>query len=128
MRQLSQVLGPGAVVGFHPEGTRNKGTDRYTLVGSRPGVGRLIQQCHPDVVVLPYFIIGMTNDFIGEVKPGLVNGPPVEDVRILFGTPKRAGELAPQGTAQVITDRLMAEVQALGLQDRARYGADGPTP
>jgi 1-acyl-sn-glycerol-3-phosphate acyltransferase len=34
--------GPGNVIGFHPEGTRNKDDDPYSFLRAQPGVGKLI--------------------------------------------------------------------------------------
>lgn len=124
-KQLAAVLGPGAVVGIHPEGKRGKGPDPYTLLPCRPGLGRLVEVCHPDTVVLPYFIVGLSNSFLTEVrrnfrKPGTRGEP----VRIWYGEAMTAGELQALGDAQVITDAVMDKVRGLGEKDRAAWEAN----
>ena len=37
--------GAGNVIGFHPEGTRNKSDDPYSFLRAQPGVGKLIMVC-----------------------------------------------------------------------------------
>ncbi|HEU4595274.1 MAG TPA: lysophospholipid acyltransferase family protein, partial [Pyrinomonadaceae bacterium] len=56
MRVLAALCreGAGNVVGFHPEGTRNKNEDPYSFLRPQPGVGRLIKDARPQVV--PVFI------------------------------------------------------------------------
>ncbi|HZR09334.1 MAG TPA: lysophospholipid acyltransferase family protein, partial [Myxococcales bacterium] len=38
---LEKLRTPGQLVGFHPEGTRNKTADPYTLLPAQPGAGEL---------------------------------------------------------------------------------------
>ena len=54
MRLLTALCheGAGNVIGFHPEGTRNKGEDPYSFLRPQPGVGRLIKDARPQVVPL----------------------------------------------------------------------------
>ncbi|NIV91999.1 hypothetical protein GWN42_04150, partial [candidate division KSB1 bacterium] len=47
---------PQNLVGFHPEGTRNKGPDPYALLPAKPGCGELIHRSNPNVV--PVFLQG----------------------------------------------------------------------
>ena len=54
------------LVGFHPEGTRNKGGDPYALLPAQPGAGELALKARPYVV--PAFITGLTNSVWAEVK------------------------------------------------------------
>jgi 1-acyl-sn-glycerol-3-phosphate acyltransferase len=56
----------GSVVGFHPEGTRNKTDDPYTLLPAQPGVGQLIISARP--TVLPIFVHGMGNRLYRQIK------------------------------------------------------------
>ena len=67
VRRLVQLLEEhGAVVGVHPEGTRNKGADPYTLLPAQPGIGKLIMDARP--TVLPLFINGLGNDFLPQAR------------------------------------------------------------
>ena len=68
MRLLTQLCreGAGNVIGFHPEGTRNKAADPYTYLRPQPGIGKLIKDARPQVV--PVFIAGLGNDLARQVK------------------------------------------------------------
>ena len=50
------LTNPGNMVGFHPEGTRNRGPDPYALLPGKPGCGELIFRSNPNVV--PVFLQG----------------------------------------------------------------------
>jgi len=52
--------GAGNVIGFHPEGTRNKGLDPYSYLPAQPGVGKIIKDAAPQVI--PVFVAGLGND------------------------------------------------------------------
>jgi len=84
LKRLIQILQqPGSVVGIHPEGTRNKGPDPYTLLPAQPGVGKLILEARPEV--LPIFINGLGNDLKKQVGGNFDgSGSPVV---IAFGKP-----------------------------------------
>jgi 1-acyl-sn-glycerol-3-phosphate acyltransferase len=57
---------PGTVVGMHPEGTRKKDDDPYTLLPGKAGTGELIARARP--LVLPVFINGLDNGLAAHVK------------------------------------------------------------
>jgi 1-acyl-sn-glycerol-3-phosphate acyltransferase len=120
MEQLTRVLTKGSIVGFHPEGSRNKSMDPHTLAPWRPGVGKLIQECDPDVMVLPYFIIGMSNAFGSEIargrKPAGKRGEPL---RLYFGNARPASELRQAGDPLAITNAVMHDIAALAALDKA---------
>src|SRR5258706_13341577 len=73
--------GRGNVIGFHPEGTRNKGPDPYSYLPAQPGVGKLIKDAAPQVI--PVFIAGLGNDLPRQVLGNWTGGEPI---RIHFGT------------------------------------------
>ena len=50
------VKSPANMVGFHPEGTRNRSPDPYALLPGKPGCGELIFRSNPNVV--PVFLQG----------------------------------------------------------------------
>jgi 1-acyl-sn-glycerol-3-phosphate acyltransferase len=79
---LSKLRTRGQMIGFHPEGTRNKTDDPYTLLPAQPGAGELALKARP--VVLPAFILGMTNSVWTELKANLRGERPVTAV---FGAP-----------------------------------------
>lgn len=65
--KLCEMLArPGAVVGVHPEGTRNKGPDHYEMLPAMPGIGQIALQAKP--ITIPVWIGGLENDFIGEFR------------------------------------------------------------
>jgi 1-acyl-sn-glycerol-3-phosphate acyltransferase len=66
--------GAGHVIGFHPEGTRNKSADPYTYLRPQPGVGRLIKEAAPQVV--PVFIAGLGNDLLRQILGNWRGGEP----------------------------------------------------
>ena len=72
--------GPGNVIGFHPEGTRNKSANPYSFLRAQPGVGKLIKEATPQVI--PVFIAGLGNDLPRQVMGNWRGG---EKIRIHFG-------------------------------------------
>lgn len=128
LRQMAYALStPGAVLGIHPEGTRQKGDDPYVLGAARPGVGRLIELCHPDTEILPFFILGLGNDFVKEVGLRLKSDPG-PDIRMHWAPAIRCGELRERSAgAQDMSDALLQIVHDLGQRDRAVV-THGDTP
>lgn len=128
MRQVSCALATeGAVLGFHPEGTRGKGPDPYELLPPKQGIGQVLRLCHPDTVVLPFFILGMSSDLKRELV--YMVRPPEDgsgDIRVHFDRAMTAGELSAGRDAQEISDHLHGILVDLGEQDRAIYGALEP--
>ncbi|MFT4977866.1 MAG: 1-acyl-sn-glycerol-3-phosphate acyltransferase, partial [Myxococcota bacterium] len=58
-RVMLELEQPGMVIGFHPEGTRNKSDNPYQLLPGRPGVGEIIIHADPSVKIIPVFAVGM---------------------------------------------------------------------
>lgn len=124
MRRLAELASEGAgnVIGFHPEGTRNRNPDPYSYLRAQPGVGKLIKEACPQVI--PVFIAGLGNNLSRQVLSNWTNG---EKVRVHFGPPldlepflaKREG----LRTFKEIADFTMAKIAELGEQDRALYAA-----
>jgi 1-acyl-sn-glycerol-3-phosphate acyltransferase len=79
---IEMLQRPGQLIGFHPEGTRNKGSDPYQLLPAQPGVGELALKARP--VVVPSFVTGLTNDLVGELKANWRRERPVV---VVFGDP-----------------------------------------
>jgi len=129
LRQMAYALStPGAVLGIHPEGTRQKGDDPYVLGAARPGVGRLIEQCHPDTSILPFFILGLSNEFTREVGQRLKSDPG-PDIRMHWGTALCCGDLrARAGGPQAMADHLLEIVHELGQRDLSLVSDTGPRP
>jgi len=121
VEQMAHVLSRGALVGIHPEGRRNKTDDPYKLLPPHNGVGKLIASCHPDTVVLPYFILGLSNSIAGEIRRNFrPPGKRGEPIRIEFHQPLRAGDLREQRGPKQVAQQLMSLIGELGERDRAR--------
>jgi 1-acyl-sn-glycerol-3-phosphate acyltransferase len=112
--------GSGWVVGIHPEGTRSKNPDPYSLGPYGSGAGRIIHAARPNV--LPVFIGGLSNSVREIVANNFRQAPPI---RIHFGAAMDLSAFldmeATSLTFRAITDQVMARVRELGEQDRALY-------
>jgi 1-acyl-sn-glycerol-3-phosphate acyltransferase len=110
--------GAGNVIGFHPEGTRNKSDDPYSFLRPQPGVGRLIKEANPQVI--PVFIAGLGNDLPRQVLGNWRGGEPV---RVRFGPAldftEFAGRRESVRTYKEMADFVMNKIAELGEQDRA---------
>jgi 1-acyl-sn-glycerol-3-phosphate acyltransferase len=122
VRQMLEALEePGTCVGMHPEGARNKSDDPYSLLPARPGVGQMVQETHPETLIVPVFMHGLSNDFALEVRRKLnprlgAEAPPI---RWVFGEPIPAAELARIGDARTIANHLLDDrIRALAEEAR----------
>lgn len=78
------LTNPGNMVGFHPEGTRNRGPDPYALLPGKPGCGELIFRSNPNVV--PVFLQGFIKSPFKMVQRNWSSSPkPV--VHMVMGEP-----------------------------------------
>lgn len=130
MAQLGRVMRKGTIAGIHPEGQRGRGDDPYVLGKIRPGLGQVVAAAHPDALILPTWILGMSNDFFGTARRNYrPAGQRGEPVRIWFGAPLRAGDLVARypDDPLALTQAVMAEVAALGERDRLERMRD-PSP
>ena len=118
-RVLSDLArtGPGNVIGFHPEGTRNKNDDPYSFLRAQPGVGKLIIDAKPQVI--PVFIAGLCNSLPRQVAR---NWNREEVIRIHFGPlidltdyVNRPDRLR---THKEIADMVMEKIAELAEQDK----------
>jgi 1-acyl-sn-glycerol-3-phosphate acyltransferase len=109
--------GPGNVIGFHPEGTRNKSDDPYSFLRAQPGVGKLIMEARPQVI--PVFIAGLCNSLPKQIAR---NWNREEVIRIHFGPQlDLSNELKKPDrlrTHKEIADLVMQKIAELGDQDR----------
>jgi 1-acyl-sn-glycerol-3-phosphate acyltransferase len=109
--------GPGNVIGFHPEGTRNKSDDPYTFLRAQPGVGKLILEARPQVI--PVFIAGLNNDLPRQIAR---NWNREEVIRIHFGELLDLSDFLEKPnrlrTHKEIADFVMQKIATLGEQDR----------
>lgn len=114
--------GRGHVVGFHPEGTRNRDADPHTLLRPHPGVGEIILAARPQIV--PVFVAGLGNNARALIRATYRGGGPV---RVHFGPalPDDAFRgLPPRARSYlVVANVVMQQVARLAEEDRALYGA-----
>ena len=110
--------GGGRLIGFHPEGTRNKSEDPYSFLDAQPGIGRLILEARPQLV--PVFIAGLSNSLGHELGHGRREG---SRVRVHFGELvdySASPDLTEQLPARAVAEDVMRRIRALAEEDRAR--------
>jgi 1-acyl-sn-glycerol-3-phosphate acyltransferase len=110
--------GDGRLIGFHPEGTRNKAADPHSFLPAQPGIGRLVLTARPQL--LPVFVAGLSNSLWTEFGRRWTGG---EQIRVHFGelvdyATEPAGTNAPRAVAEDV----MRRIRALGEQDRILVG------
>ncbi|MFZ5890939.1 MAG: lysophospholipid acyltransferase family protein [Myxococcota bacterium] len=118
--ELTWLLRRGGVfAGLHPEGTRKRDDDPYTLLPAQRGVGRVIRDAQ--VPVIPVFINGLLNDLPEQVKSNFARTG--RKIVVVFGKPVDFSDLlqAPSTpkTHQAIADRALEAVAALGAEERS---------
>ena len=110
--------GAGNVIGFHPEGTRNRSWNPYSYLRPQPGVGKIIKDAAPQVI--PVFIAGLGNDLTKQVLGNWTGG---QKIRVHFGQQIDFSEFLAKRdhvrTYKEIADHVMAKIAELGEQDRA---------
>jgi 1-acyl-sn-glycerol-3-phosphate acyltransferase len=110
--------GAGNVIGFHPEGTRNKSDDQYSFLRAQPGVGKLIMDAKPQVI--PVFIAGLCNSLPRQIAR---NWNREEVIRIYFGPQLNLAEHLTKPdrlrTHKELADLVMQKIGELAEIDRA---------
>ena len=109
---------PGSLVGYHPEGTRNKNDDPYELLPASVGAGNIVYHARP--IVVPVFTLGLIHSFPQQVKSNFDGtGAPVT---ILFGAPLDLSEHfekpARLRTYKDVADHLRDALVTLGGEER----------
>ena len=112
---------PGSVVGLHPEGTRNKGDDPYTLLSAQPGVGQIILASN--AIVIPIFINGLSNEIVRDVRLNFhPHGFRREPIIIAYGDPIDYADLAAKKPRAALykqmADRTRSAITELGERER----------
>jgi 1-acyl-sn-glycerol-3-phosphate acyltransferase len=108
---------PAQMVGFHPEGTRNKTDDPYQLLPAQPGVGELALKARP--IVIPAFITGLTNSVFAELFANLRGQRTIVAV---FGAPidlSAFPETARLTHHKQCADLFTAKIAALAEEEKA---------
>jgi 1-acyl-sn-glycerol-3-phosphate acyltransferase len=113
---IEMLRQPGALVGFHPEGTRNRSDDPYALLPAQPGAGELSLKARP--VVVPAFINGLSNSVLAELRADLSSG---NRVTAVFGSPVELPQAASEtrlSDHKRFADLLLEKIRALGEEER----------
>jgi 1-acyl-sn-glycerol-3-phosphate acyltransferase len=123
LRRVARFLGePGALVGLHPEGTRNKGPDPYDLLPAQPGIGQIVLQGRP--MVVPAFINGLSNSYVEDItstyRADIRRDNPVI---IVLGEPLDYADMAAQKPRAALykkmSDRIRDAIIDLGTREKA---------
>lgn len=117
-RVLAELTVPGIVLGFHPEGTRNKTDDPYTLLPARPGVGEIILNSDEMVKVVPIFVVGMSNNLLRETWRNWIS-PSAHPIDVVYGAPIDFSDLI----GQEVTREAQLNAAARCMQHITRLGA-----
>jgi 1-acyl-sn-glycerol-3-phosphate acyltransferase len=129
--ELAQLLRLGeTLVGIHPEGRRNPGTDPYDLLPAQSGVGRLIYAAR-GVPVVPVFTNGLLpNDLPRQILSNFDGtGIPIHSV---FGSPidfgGRLSEPASPRLFAKLAETCLDEVRKLGEEEKLLRAAALASP
>jgi 1-acyl-sn-glycerol-3-phosphate acyltransferase len=110
----------GTVLGIHPEGTRNKGSDPYSFLPAQPGVGRIALEA-TRAKVIPVFALGMGQSILGEMKWNAFT-PDEHPVDVFFGAPLDFTDLRPKAnmltTQKRAADRCLDAIKTLAEAQR----------
>jgi 1-acyl-sn-glycerol-3-phosphate acyltransferase len=120
-RMVEILKKPGNVLGMHPEGTRNKSDDPYTLLPAQPGVGKVALLAKP--VVIPAFINGLGNSVVDDVRATYTKQARKSRAIIsVFGQPIDYSALAAEKPRPTLykkcADLFMAEVKKLSVREK----------
>jgi 1-acyl-sn-glycerol-3-phosphate acyltransferase len=119
LEELAGLLRRGGYfVGMHPEGTRSKGSDPYSFLPARSGVGLVVHRSR--IPVVPVFVNGLSNDFIAQVAGGLSGRG--EPIYLVFGKPIDFGQLLsvpPSPKAyKAIAEACLEAIRGLALEEK----------
>lgn len=123
LRCAAELQVPGTIVGIHPEGTRNKDPDPYTLLKVTRGVGRVALAAGA-VPVVPIFVLGCGNNLLREIAHNLFR-PAAHPLDVMFGAPIELSDLADRvedpAAWRIAAARCADGIESLGAQHRVRY-------
>jgi 1-acyl-sn-glycerol-3-phosphate acyltransferase len=116
-RVVDELKKGQVMVGFHPEGTRNKNPDAYTPLPAQPGVGKLVMETWP--IIVPAFINGLSNDIVADVRGNFTG---TKKVVAVFGEPMDLTPFRGYGNRlsshKRIADALLQRIYQLGEEER----------
>jgi 1-acyl-sn-glycerol-3-phosphate acyltransferase len=134
LRSLDEIVAllrrGGFFVGMHPEGTRKKDEDPYTLLAAQPGVGRVIYRAGAGVPVVPVFVNGLGNDIVRQVAGGLTRRG--EPIHMVFGAPIDFGGLLAESesprTHKRVAEACLDAIAKLGQEEKQLRGERVQSP
>lgn len=124
------LTNPDSMIGYHPEGTRNTGSDPYNLLQAKPGCGELIHRAQPNVI--PVFLQGFPPRFWVMLKKNLFHSNSSKPlVHMVMGAPMDFTEeckLEPgMKTYLRISRKVMATIEELADREKQiRAGSESP--
>ncbi len=117
-RVASELRTGRVLVGFHPEGRRNLDPDPYRPLPAQPGVGKIVMAAWP--IIVPAFINGLSNDFLGDIVGNFTG---TRKVVAVFGDPIDTTPYRGLGdrlaSHKRIADDLVRRIYALSDEERA---------
>ncbi len=121
-RMVEILQRPGSVLGMHPEGTRGKGPDPYTLLPAQPGVGKVALLAKP--MIVPAFINGLGNNIVDDIRVNFTKeARRSRAILTVFGPPIDYEDLKAEKPRPTLykkaADRFMTEVKKLAEIERA---------
>lgn len=129
-RVNAELQVPGTWVGIHPEGTRNRGEDPYSLLKAHAGAGQ-IAMAVGDLRVVPIFIVGMGNNVLLETWRNWT-APDQYPIYICYGPDVDLSDITEDPddpTAwRLASERCMASIRALADELRAELERKGAPP
>lgn len=110
----------GAFVGFHPEGTRNKGDNPYELLPSQRGLGQLVHGTTAKVI--PVFINGLRTSGLRRQVVSNFDGSG-DPIVVVFGEPIDYSELREKKPSikvhAAIAEKAVEAIRELGDEERS---------
>ncbi|MBM76452.1 MAG: hypothetical protein CMK59_13685 [Proteobacteria bacterium] len=126
-RLVNELETKPAVVGFHPEGRRNKDPNPYELLPARPGIGEIILRSN-QITTVPVFIIGPTNNVLLDFWRNWFS-PQKYPIHVRYGKPISKDELSELSAAQKddhlkASELCMSRIQKLMIQHKNELSID----
>ncbi len=112
--------GEGHIIGFHPEGTRNKSSDPYSFLPPKTGIGKLAMAVE-NIQIIPVFVAGLEQkSLIKQVARNWQHD--AEPIRIHFGQAidlsAFRGKRDALRTHKEIADFIMSKIAELAERDK----------
>jgi 1-acyl-sn-glycerol-3-phosphate acyltransferase len=114
----SRCTSPGALIGIHPEGKRGTGDDPYAMLPPKAGTGEIVFHAKP--IVLPVFLLGISNSLVGQLEGN--QRKTGEPITVCYGKPLDLSAYfdrpAEHATYLAISAAVCDAIADLGRQER----------